>query len=419
MRKIIILLLSVLTVALSANAQQQEAKKWKAPKRPKVKWVAPKQVGSEEVIDVWRPYGVSDNWFVDVYGGSSASMAEHFSGRKIWDIPRGMGGFAIGKRTSYLFGTSLSFDYVEQNGWIADFGVQLPESMKSGGFSYKMARTFLDERVSLLKMMCRYNERRRMDVQLFAGVGMAYSFGFSKNCRDWEKQGAQYKVDRTDHINLAIRGGLDVSYMVAPQVDVFLRGTYNMIGDTYNGVKHSNTFAFDKHVDAMLGVTMYIQDNYGDYRYKKVHRSQASSLRGQSQKVANFIENEKNELLRDKEKNEIVDYGKLMRTHISFYTDRAFVNDDQMENVRIVADFLKNHPEVNVVIRGYSGASRSGESPDMQLAERRVAAVEKALVRYYNVDQSRFSTWFDEQALSPFPMQGEWIDAVVFEMVRK
>ena len=86
---------------------------------------------------------------------------------------------------------------------------------------------------------------------------------------------------------------------------------------------------------------------------------------------------------------------------------------------KIIADFLKNHPDVNLVIKGYSGASTKNESPDMHLAEKRVATVKKALQKYYDVDPSRFETWFDENAEAPFPMKGDWIDAVVFQMVKK
>ena len=89
-----------------------------------------------------------------------------------------------------------------------------------------------------------------------------------------------------------------------------------------------------------------------------------------------------------------------------------------MENIRIVDNFMKKQPEMNMIVRGYCGASSKTESPDMHLAERRVASVKKALVKYYGVDSSRFETWYDEETQAPFPMKGEWIDGVVFEMVR-
>ena len=71
-RLYLILVLSVLFVAGYAQSQ-----KWKAPKRPKrPKWEAPKQL-APEVIDVWRPYVVSDNWFLDFYGGVSQIGRAH------------------------------------------------------------------------------------------------------------------------------------------------------------------------------------------------------------------------------------------------------------------------------------------------------------------------------------------------------
>ena len=71
------LILVLLFIVASGYAQQQ---KWKAPKRQKLpKWEAPKQV-APEVIDVWRPYNASDNWFLDFYGGVSLSLAENMAG---------------------------------------------------------------------------------------------------------------------------------------------------------------------------------------------------------------------------------------------------------------------------------------------------------------------------------------------------
>lgn len=160
-------------------------------------------------------------------------------------------------------------------------------------------------------------------------------------------------------------------------------------------------------------------DHYGDHRYYKVRRWEATSLRVEEPKVARLLDNEKLKEIQERENREVVAFGELMQTHISFYVDRTFVNDYQMENVRIVADFLKKHPDVNLIVKGYCGASLKSESPDMHLAERRVNSVKKALLRYYNVAPERFETWFDEEATPPFPMKGEWIDGVVFQMMKR
>lgn len=416
-----IVVLLFLGVAVSGYAQQQTKGKWVAPKRPKVKkWVAPKQNGPVEVIDVWRPYYVMDNWSLEVQGGVSAAMSENYTGHGIMDMLGPTGGLAIAKQTSSLFSTRFALNYARQVGWVADGSAKnLPSIIGDGHYPFGMTEAFLDERINLTNMLFKYSEKRRLDMLLFVGVGGNYAWGIDKNTKLWEKYGEQYVLDRTDHINMAVRGGVQFLYKASPSVDVSLQGAYKMIGDSYNGQKHTDKFAFDPVVDVSVGVVLHLVDHYGDYRYKKVHRSEANSLRGQIVEVAEFLDNEKEAKMRTKEAAEVVEYGKLMKTAVSFYTDRAYVNDDQMENLRIVADFLKAHPDVNLIVRGYNGASRGSESPDMQLAERRVEAVKKALIRHFNVDQSRFTLWFDEEGMSPYPMQGEWIDAVVFEMVKR
>jgi hypothetical protein len=220
-------------------------------------------------------------------------------------------------------------------------------------------------------------------------------------------------------VNVFLHGGISFLYRLGNAADCFMQGTCNLVDDNYNGVRHSTGSAFESFADVMLGVRIHLMDHYGDYRYYKVRRWEATSLRGSEQKVAKFLDSEKLVEYQTREVAETVAFGELMKTRISFYVDRSFVNDYQMENLRIVADFLKNHPEVNLVIKGYSGASTKSESPTMHLAERRVESVRKVLLRYYDVDPARFEVEFDEQAKAPFPMVGEWIDGVVFLMVER
>ncbi len=410
-------LLPLLLFALSSNAQETTKKKWVAPKRPKVKWVAPKRKDADEVIDVWRPYGVTDNLFMEFGAGVSSSFAENSSGKDFFKICQPSFQLGFGKQTSYLFSTRLTFGYARQKGWAdpniaADYPV-----MKDGGYLFSMASAFLDEKMSIVNLICPYNEHRWFDMQLFVGVGVNYSWGFEKKTKTWDRFNTG--IDHTDHVNLNLRGGVQMLFAINNSIDLYLQGTYNMIGDSYNGLTHSDKFAFDPCVDVSLGFAWRFPDHYGDHRYKKVHRNQATALRAEDAKIADFLDNEKLDALRRKEASEVVAYGQLMKTHVAFYVDRAFVNDEQQENLRIVADFLKRNPDVNLVVKGYCGASKKSESPDMHLAQRRVEAVRKSLIRYFNVDQSRVRLWYDEDAVAPFPMQGEWIDAVVFEMERK
>ena len=414
MKRISLLLLSMLFV-FAGNAQKQQ--KWKTPPQPKrPKWEAPKQK-APEVIDGWRSYNVSDNWFLDFYGCISLSMAENMKGHNFGKICQPLFHFGLGKQFSPIWTTRLLLGYERQKGWASKEAIAASTLLGKGDYTFQMASLYLDELMSLTNIFCPYNELRRLDVQLLMGLGMNYSFGFDDKVDRWMRYG--YPVDDADHINMALRAGLLFMYKLGETVDLSLQGTYNMVGDNYNGVKHSQNSAFDSYLDIALGVRVHLMDHYGNSRYYKVRRWEATSLRGTESKVAKLLDDEKRREYEERAANEVVAYGDLMKTHIAFYVDRTFVNDDQLENLRIIADFLKNHSDVNLVVKGYSGASTKSESPDMHLAEKRVAMVTKALQRYYDVDSSRFETWFDENAEAPFPMKGDWIDAVVFQMVRK
>ena len=411
-RLYLILVMSVFFVV--GYAQQ---KKWKTPPQPKrPKWEAPKQK-APEVINVWRSYNVSDNWFLDFYGGVSLSMAENMKGHNFGEIWQPLFHFGLGKQFSPVWTTRLTLGYEKQKGWASKEAIAASTLLRKGDYTFQMASLYLDELMSLTNIVCPYNELRRLDVQLLAGLGLNYSFGFDDKVDRWTRYG--YPVDGTDHINIAFRTGLLLMYKLGETVDLSLQGTYNLVGDNYNGVQHSKNSALDSYLDIALGVRLHLMDHYGNSRYYKVRRWEATSLRGTDSKVAKLLDDEKRKEYEERAANEVVAYGELMKTHISFYVDRAFVNDDQVENLRIIATFLANYPDVKLIIKGYSGASTKNESPDMHLAEKRVAAVTKALLKYYDVDSSRYETWFDENAEAPFPMEGDWIDAVVFQMVNK
>lgn len=393
---------ALLALACVGYAQQQ---KWKAPKRPKrPKWEAPKQL-APEVIDVWRPYNVSDNWFLDFYGGVSLSLAENMKGHRLGKLCRPMFDFGVGKQFSNVWTTRFTFGYKNQKGWASKQAMAVSSLLGDGDYTYHVMVLYVDEMLSLTKLFCPYNEMRKLDLQMFIGGGVNYSWHFDDKVDRWARYG--YPVDGRDHVNWAARAGLLAMWKLNDTADLSLQGSYNIVNDNFNGVKHTNRFALDSYVDVVVGVRLHLSDHYGNSRYYKVRRWEATSLRTAESKVADLLEDERVKGYEARESAEVVAFGELMKTRISFYVDRTFVNDYQMENIRIVADFLKKHPEVNLIVRGYCGASSKTESPDMHLAERRVASVKKALVKYYGVDSSRFETWYDEETQAPFPMKGE------------
>ncbi len=410
-----LMIMGMLCACCFTQAQEQQKKKWVAPVRPKlVKWKGPQQ-DAPEVIDLYRPYTIADNWFVQLGVGGDMSLAENTGGHAGFGNVGPAFDIALGRNFSRVWATRFNIAYHQQYGWASDDAIKSHQAIGKGKYGFKMGMAHLDELVNLTNIFCPYDEKRKLNVQMFAGVGVNYSWDFKKDTKDWENYG--YPVDKSDQISLDLRAGLQFSYMVSEGIDVTMQGAYHMVNDGYNGVKTKKGFGFDSYVSASVGLTLYLPDHYGDYRYKKIRKAELNSLRELPQ-VADYLDNEKKKEYRQREANEKVAFGQQMLTRVSFYVDRAFVNDDQMENLRIVADFLKKHPEVDIVVKSYNGASKGTESPDMKLAQRRAEAVRKALVRHHHVDESRIDIEYDEKADAPYPMKGEWIDAVVFQMER-
>lgn len=403
----------VLTIASYA---QQTKPKWKAPKRTIPKWVTPKRNNEEEVLELWRPYGVSDNWFVSFNVGACALFDENLKFGDAFKSYKPSFDFGIGKQFSYLWSTKLNVGYRQALGKIcADSAVDEIVAQYGNGYRYDMYVISISEQIDLTNLLCPYNENRKFGLQMFAGVGVNYAWGFPKKMKYLIREG--YEFDNRDHINLDLCTGVQCLYKLTNAVDASLSVSANMVGDSHNGMTHG-VFA-EPYIYAGLGVVVHLQDRYGDFRYKKVHRWEAKSLRTQDTNIAKYLDNEKTTELHQREANETVRYGEYMKTHVAFYIDRVFVNDEQMENLRVVADFLRDNPDVNLLIKGYSGAKDGSESSVMHLAQKRVENVRKRLERNFKVDSSRLEVWYDEDAKAPFAMKGEWIDAVVFEMKRR
>ena len=405
-------------VAMPVSAQTKQ-KKWKAPKRPKVKWKAPKVENTDPLLDIWRPYDVSDNWSIDIYGGTGGTDGENIKGHGIFSTMGLMLGAGVTKQTSYLFSTRLALEYAKQYGWIAEKSIQLPYMVHPGKYNFNMIELWLEEKFSLTNAFCRYNENRRLNVHLLLGVGVNYSMGANKETRIWELFNGivleDYSLDHAGRVNLALRTGLQAQVAISRTMDIFAQALFNMIGDKHNALTHAGG-TLEPGIEIGAGLTFHLQDSYGDYRYRKVRRGLAMQLHGKSDAVDKYLAREKAQKM-EKIKHINVEYGKVLNDYkIAFYIDRTFINEQEMEKIMAVSEFLKLHPEANLIIKAYSGASQNFEAPYLNLAKHRLEAVKYALTQRFGVDENRLVEWYDEEAVCPSEGRGEWIDAVEFEM---
>lgn len=75
---------------------------------------------------------------------------------------------------------------------------------------------------------------------------------------------------------------------------------------------------------------------------------------------------------------------------INFKNDSNSINEDSMDKVKEFADFLKENPEINVEVQGYTD-SVGRAAYNLQLSEKRAKAVAAALVKF-GIDSKRIQT---------------------------
>ncbi|NPA12154.1 MAG: OmpA family protein [Epsilonproteobacteria bacterium] len=79
----------------------------------------------------------------------------------------------------------------------------------------------------------------------------------------------------------------------------------------------------------------------------------------------------------------------MYNLEINFDTDKAVIKPEYMPKVQKLAEFLKSHPNVKVVIEGYTD-NRGNADYNLKLSQRRAKAVYEALIKL-GIDKERLS----------------------------
>lgn len=76
---------------------------------------------------------------------------------------------------------------------------------------------------------------------------------------------------------------------------------------------------------------------------------------------------------------------------VLFQQGKSNVEKSQMPNIELIAQYMKNHPEANIEIKGYASPEGPKEL-NQKLSEKRAEAVKKVLVKKYKIAADRLTT---------------------------
>lgn len=360
------------------------------------------------------------NWFIGASIGGSYSMSENTRFGNFFDMTRPSFQIQVGRSFFPQFGVRMTFNYLAQEGrgeWsTSEFLEKWAEH--DGNYDYSMAAGFVDGVFDFHNIFWGYKEDRRFSLKGYVGLGAFYTFGFDKDKTDWLAHptwrdcnyngvhhnagdplasGYGYNVKTKNRWYYAGHVGLIGELHLSPAWSVNLDVSFNGTDDAYNGMRFRRVY--DSYVDVMLGALYYLKDASG-YRHQRPRYI--------------YIDGVDEDIVPHNTPFEVVHYKERLETTVSFYIDKTFVTDAQRRNVRSVAKFMENHPEVGLVITGYADAQTAYPKYNMMLSQKRAQAVYTMLVDEFGVDPSRLSMDFRGDEEQPFKIVNEWNRAVVF-----
>lgn len=192
----------------------------------------------------------TDNFYLDVQGGSYFSWGTNLKFTPFFERFNPAAGIAVGKWVTPYFSPRLDFAWGMNKG-------QLLAPKRNYKF-HSLALTG-NAVFSLSNLFFRYNPQRKLNVLLISGVGMEYTFGFSKE--KWNASKFYYNPDSKLHLSL--HAGLGAKYRVSNSVDLGLESIVTFSGNTFDGGYRGK--GSDGHVNIMATVGYRFLNSTGSH----------------------------------------------------------------------------------------------------------------------------------------------------------
>lgn len=226
--------------------------------------------------------------------------------------------------------------------------------------------------------------------------------------------GHTYGVKSGNINSLTSKAGIDFTFnlgsskawqlYIEPSMNWSLAEGKNM---SYDGVKYNiNKSAFQLNI----GVNYKFKNSNGTHNFTIAQLRDQAEIDGLNSQINNLRSdlNDKDSQLASKDQqikdlqnaldecNKNPKYVKPatatnLQPTVLFRQGKSVVDKSQMPNVELIAQYMKNHPEATVEIKGYASPEGSKEV-NQKLSEDRANAVKNILVKNYKISSDRLIT---------------------------
>ena len=328
-----------------------------------------------------------DNWFMQMGAGINVPMLENYlpNGKEKHHITTAYNaGFGkwmtpyLGWRMSGLYGAIHWDNYVYSKA--------------------KYANANFDLMWDMFNSVWGVNTSRMVSIVPFVGLGGTLTWDFNDNS----------PAIRTSYGNkpnqwtLPVSAGLQMRFRLCSYADFFIEGRAQFYGDNFNN------YAYGEPVDVNVTAIGGFAINFGGRSFNSYNpcdnlayigslNEQINDLRV-SLAVCNTALAEAEAQLPCPEVKPTpaatstpTPNDAILLSTVRFALNSSMITDTEMVNVYNVAQWLKEHPSQNIVIKGYADVQTGTSDYNMQLSRQRAQNVYNALVDDYGINPNRLS----------------------------
>lgn len=330
--------------------------------------------------DALRQTNFGSNWSIGLDGGVVTPMSHS----AFFGSMRPVVGLHIQKQISPVFGLGVE----------GQFGINTSSWKDRVHSSTAFDNSYVGAygTVNLFNLFGGYQcETRPFDIDVVAGAGWGHDYINEANGSDWNyfatKVGLNFNFNVSQHITLAVKPAITWD-MSDADIDQTSAG-YNRNKAVFS-VQAGVTYKFG---DGFECVQPYNQAEV-DALNARINELRAQAESSQAEADANAAKIAELQAALTAAQNRPAQVIKETSTNLEsvrfvfFKIGSSVITADQMPNVVMIADYMKNHPNAKVEIKGY--ASQDGNLDfNIKLAQRRAESVKEALIKKYGISADR------------------------------
>lgn len=238
------------------------------------------------------------------------------------------------------------------------------------------------------------NSNRVFSIVPFVGLGGTYTWDFNDRAPAIRTSYG----DKPNQWTLPVSAGLQLRFRLCQYADFFIEGRAQFYGDNFNNYAYGEPV--DVNITAIGGFAINIGGrNYkaynpcGDLGYIASLNNQVNDLRASLAVCSAALADAEAQLPCPEVKPAVKPAptkDAILLSTVRFTRNSAEITDEEMVNVYNVAEWLKENPKQNIVIKGYADEQTGTSDYNMELSRQRAKNVHDALVGY-GINANRLS----------------------------